>query len=281
MVTRLHCRLSDKSGCEVIIEITGFHFERVFRQETNLQLNYKLVLPSMSRIGIDFVMESCYSSSGKMAVVELAASARQILGKKTRFLRRQGITPANLCGHNIESVALQIETVDLKHIITRVGKTSLIALKIAGEKNPKTVMLRDIQRSPRSGDLLHVDLYQIKMKEKIKLEIPLQLVGEPFAVKQHKGMLLHNLNSVEVECLPSDLVDSFEINISGLEEVDQAILVQDIQIPAGITVLTDVEKLVVKIIPMKVEVEAEVEEEAPVSEAEEQEKIGEAVEDGG
>ncbi|MFC1993752.1 50S ribosomal protein L25 [Chloroflexota bacterium] len=213
-----------------------------------------------------------------MAVVELAASARQILGKKTRFLRRQGITPANLCGHNIKSVALQIETVDLKHIVTRVGKTSLIALKIAGEKNPKTVMLRDIQRSPRSGDLLHVDLYQVKMKEKIKLEIPLHLVGEPFAVKQHKGMLLHNLSSVEVECLPSDLVDNFEIDISGLEEVGQAILVQDMQVPAGITVLTDAEKLVVKIIPLKVE--AEVEEEAPVSEAEEQEKIEEAVDDG-
>ncbi|MFC1926533.1 50S ribosomal protein L25, partial [Chloroflexota bacterium] len=177
-----------------------------------------------------------------MAAVELKASARQILGKKTRFLRRQGITPANLYGHSIESIALQIETLDLKNILHSVGKTSLITLKIAGDKSPKTVMVRDIQRSPCSGDLLHVDLYQVRMKEKIKLEIPLHLVGEPPAVRQKKGILLQNLNTVEVECLPSDLIDHIEVDLSGLEEVDQVLLVKDLPVPASIAVLADPEQ---------------------------------------
>lgn len=202
--------------------------------------------------------------------VELSASTRQLLGKKVRFLRRQGITPANLYGHGLKSTALQIETLHLKHVLAQAGKTGLIAFKVDDETQPKTVMVRDVQRDPRNGELLHVDLYQVRMDEKIRLEIPLRFIGEAPAVKSSGGILLQNLNSLEVECLASALSASIEVDLSSLAEIDQALHVRDIPVPEMVTVLTDPEQLVVKIMPSRVDVAGEVP--AAKAEVEEMEK---------
>ncbi len=97
-----------------------------------------------------------------MEKLELETTTREILGKKVRFLRRRGITPANLYGHDVPSTALQIETKPLQRILTQAGETALIALKIAGSKRPRHTLVRGIQRNPVTGDLLHVDFYQVK-----------------------------------------------------------------------------------------------------------------------
>ena len=199
-----------------------------------------------------------------MDQVELLAASRDILGKKVRFLRRQGITPTNLYGHNIKSTALQIETSLLKRALAQAGKSSLIALKVDGAKRPKMVIIRNIQRDPRSSELLHVDLYQVKMAEKLRLEVPLLFVGEAPAIKEQGGILVQSLNSLEVECLPSDMPHNIEVDLSGLAEIDQALQVKDLPVDDNVTILTDPEKMVVQIARSRVEVVEEV----PVAKAE-------------
>jgi len=195
------------------------------------------------------------SAWGEMDQIELVAVSRDILGKKVRFLRRQGLIPANLYGHNVESTALQIETSQLKHTLTKAGKSSLIALKVDGTKGPKMVIVRDVQREPLSGELLHVDLYQVKMEEKIKLEVPLLFVGEAPAIKERGGILVQNMSSLEVECLPADMPHNIEVDLSVLEEIDQAVHVKDLRADEGVTILTDPDQAIVQIARSRVEVE--------------------------
>ena len=197
-----------------------------------------------------------------MNQIELLASSRDILGKKVRFLRRQGLTPANMYGHNIKSTALQIETSQLKHAVAQAGKSSLIALKVDGAKSPQMVIVRDIQREPLSGQLIHVDLYQVKMEENIKVEVPLSFVGEAPAIKEHGGILIQNMNSLEIECLPANIPHSIELDLSGLTELDQSLHVKDIPVAGTITVLTDPETAVVQIARSRAEAVEEEKEEA-------------------
>jgi len=190
-----------------------------------------------------------------MDQIELAATTRDVLGKKVRFLRREGITPANLYGHNVKSTALQIDTIELKHTLSKAGKSSLVALKVDDGKKPKMVIVREIQREPLTGDLLHVDLYQVKMAEKIKLEVPLVFIGEAPAIKDRGGILVQNMDFVEVECLPANMPHNIEVDLSVLREIDQAIHVRELKLAEGVTILTDPEQSIVQIARSKVEVE--------------------------
>ncbi len=115
--------------------------------------------------------------------MELSAKPREILGKKVRFLRRQGLTPVNLFGHNVEPVVLQCDTAQLKHVLVRTGKTKLISLMIDKAKKPRNVMVREVQREPQTGELLHVDFYQVSMEEKVRVELPIVTIGEAPALK--------------------------------------------------------------------------------------------------
>lgn len=201
----------------------------------------------------------------------LTAEKRDVLGKRNRFLRRQGITPAHLFGHNIESQALQCDTVELKRIIAHAGATRLINLRITGEKRPKGVFIREIQRDVISKQLLHVDFYQVKMGEKMEVEVPVILVGEAPAMKAKGRMLAHSITSLHIECLPNKVPPQIEVDISILEEIEQAIHVKDIVLDPDITVHTDPEQLVVKVAEAVVkveEVEEVVEEEEAAAEAE-------------
>ena len=105
-----------------------------------------------------------------MEELKLSATSRDILGKKVRFLRRQGITPTHLFGHSLKSQALQCDTANLQHTINQAGTTRLVRLEIEGDKRPRTVFIRKIQRDEITGQLLHVDFYQIRKTEKIKAE---------------------------------------------------------------------------------------------------------------
>ena len=203
----------------------------------------------------------------------LKAANRDVLGKKTRFLRRQGITPAHLFGHNIESIALQCDTAQLRHIIAQAGMTRVISLKVEDEKQPKSVFIREIQRDAVNRQLLHVDFYQVRKGEKIKMDVPIVLVGEAPAMKTKGRMLAHGITSLSIECLPDSLPSQVEVDVSVLEEVEQPIHVRDIVLDPAITVHDDPDLLVVKVSEalMKVEeevveVEAVVEAEAPAEE---------------
>lgn len=200
----------------------------------------------------------------------LPVSKRNILGKKTRFLRRQGITPTHLFGHGLESVPLQCDTARLQRIIAQAGTTRLIALEIEGDKQPRSVFIREIQRNVCTGELLHVDFYQVRKKERIKADVPIVLVGEAPALKEKGRSLIHGITTLSVECLPDRLPPQIEVDLSPLGEVEQALYVTDIALSPDITVITDSGQMVVKVSEAYVEkveeVVTEVEAEAPTEE---------------
>jgi len=208
-----------------------------------------------------------------VADLRLKATHRMVLGKKTRFLRRQRITPAHLYGRGVSSVALQCDTDELVNLVAHAGKTRLINLEVDGEK-PKSVFVREIQRDVITRELLHIDFYQVKRTEKIAVDVPIVLVGEAPALKFKGRMLVHGINSLSVECLPTNVPPQIDIDITQLEEVEQAIHVKDIVLDPEITVHADPEQLVVKI--SKVMVKEEVEEVPEVEEEALAEEEGEA-----
>jgi len=182
-----------------------------------------------------------------MKQIELRTTSREILGKKVRFLRRQGIIPLHLFGHNVESIALQCDEAQLKRVLAQAGKTRLISLKLDKGKRPRNVVVREIQRDMRTDGLLHVDLYQIKITEKIRVEVPVVVVGEAPALKSKENMLLKELNSLTVECLPNEIPANVKVDLSSLTERDQAIRVENVILGKEVAILNDPELVVVKI----------------------------------
>ncbi len=198
-----------------------------------------------------------------MEQIELQVTARETLGKKVRFLRRQGITPVHLFGHDIESLALQCDTAQLQQVLAQAGKTRLVSLQLDKGKKPRSVLIREIQREPLTRELLHVDLYQVRTAEKTRVDVPIVLVGEAPALKSKENMVAQELNSLTVECLPTEIPAGVEVDVSSLTEVGQAIRVKDITLGEGVTVLNDPDLMVVKISFRRIEevVEEVVEEE--------------------
>ena len=182
-----------------------------------------------------------------MKQIELRATSREILGKKVRFLRRQGIIPLHLFGHSVESIALQCDEAQLKRVLAQAGKTRLISLKLDKGKKPRNVVVREVQRDMRTDGLLHVDLYQIKMTEKIKVAVPVVTVGEAPALKSKENIVLQELNSLTVECLPDEIPASVKVDLSSLAERAQVIRVEDVILNKDITVLNAPELVVIRI----------------------------------
>ncbi len=194
-----------------------------------------------------------------MDKIDLEVTNREILGKRVKHLRRQGITPVHLFGHGIKSLALQCGTGELERVLAQAGHTGLIGLKLDKEKKPRPVVIREFDRDWRRGKLLHVDFYQVKMEEKIRLEVPVVLVGEAPALKSKDNMLGHELGTLTVECFPAKIPASVEVDISSFTEPGQAIRVKDIELDKDIAALNDPELVVVKISAQLVEkVEEEV-----------------------
>jgi large subunit ribosomal protein L25 len=213
-----------------------------------------------------------------MTELKIEASKREVLGKKTRFMRRQGITPTHLFGHGIKSIPLQCDTAELQRIIARAGMTRLITLEVEGYKEPRSVFIREIQREPVGGGLLHVDFYQVKRTEKIRAEVPLVLIGEAPAMKEKGRTLTHSLTNLSVESLPDKLPPQIEIDLSPLVEVEDAIFVRDLVLSPDVTVITDPDQMVVRVSEARVveEVAAEaVPAEEVAAEAEEAKEAGE------
>jgi large subunit ribosomal protein L25 len=199
--------------------------------------------------------------------IKLDANPRTVTGKKVRFLRRSGTIPVNVFGHNVASQALEVEENTLERTLARAGLNALITLSVTGTPEARPVLIRGYQRKATTGKLLHVDLYQVSMTEKLRTQVPLVVVGIAPGVSLG-GVLLKNLDAVDIECLPGDLVSAIEVDVSTLSDIGQSIQVSDLRVGSAITILTQPETVVVKIMaPEKEEVEEVAAEAAPVAEA--------------
>jgi large subunit ribosomal protein L25 len=205
--------------------------------------------------------------------VQLTAQPRTVLGKKTRFLRREGWTPANLTGRGKEPTAIQLQTREIEHVLTHVPRTALLALKVEGGRE-ETVLIRAVDRKPTNDELYHVELFGVAMDEKLLANIPLVLVGDAPAAATYNASILRSIDTLPVECLPGDLPNNIEVDLSRLIEVDDAIYVRDLVLPRGVVTTAPEDELVAKAAAPAVVVEEEGEEAAEAEAAE----AGEAAE---
>jgi len=199
-----------------------------------------------------------------MEQVELKTQKREVLGKKVKSLRREGLIPAVLYGHETASVPLQVEERELNRVLAQAGGHRLIALKVGRSRKRQMALAREVQWDVISGKPLHVDFYAVVMTEKITTAVPLVLVGEAPAAERVGAMVLQGLDEVEIECLPGDLIEAIEVDLSGLEEIDQAIFVKDLPVPPTVEILTDTEETVARVTWAAAEVEEE-EEVVPIT----------------
>jgi large subunit ribosomal protein L25 len=199
-----------------------------------------------------------------MDQIELKTEPRSLTGRHVKQLRAQGYVPAILYGRQVEATPIQIEDTLLHKVLAKAGGNTLIALQI-GKKKPVLTLAREIQRDVLRHNILHVDFYQVVMTEKIAAEVPLVLSGIAPAVENVGGILVHGLNTVEVQCLPGDLPSSIEVDLSPLVDFNDTVTVADLPVPPSVTILSDPESVVARIeAPRLVEEEEEVEEEVEV-----------------
>lgn len=177
-----------------------------------------------------------------MKTFTLEAKKRQILGKKTKALRQQGLVPAIIYGHKTKNTPLIVNKRAFRDIYQQSGSSALVDLKFDGQTHK--VLIHEPQTDPISGEPIHIDFYQVRMDQKIKTEVPLVFIGESKAVKELEGNLVSPKNEVEIECLPNELISEIKVDISALESFEDSIHVKDLKVPEAITILDDPEATV-------------------------------------
>ncbi len=236
-----------------------------------------------------------------MEQIPLSAQKRTVLGRKVKQLRKDGIIPAHVFGHKVKTVHVQVKAGEFHKVFEKAGETGIISLSVDslssgasakdGEKRP--VLIRNLQIHPVTDEPLHIDFYQVNLTEKVKVNVPLEIVGEAPAVEKKIGLLLTPVSEVEIEALPADLPENIEVDITKLSEIGSEIKVKDLKVERSkVEVLTDEELVVAQIgelVTKEMEaLEAEVEAEAAEAQAEaaeapaegEEKPEGEASEEG-
>jgi large subunit ribosomal protein L25 len=201
---------------------------------------------------------------------KLIAKERNIIGKEVKALRKEGLTPIVIYGGDRKPMPLEVDTHDFDLLYRKAGGNTIIAIDIEkadGTKEKKNVLIHRVDLHPVTNKILHADLLQIKMNEKITTTVPLKFVGDSVAVIEQSGSLLTPTDEIEIECFPADLPHEIEVDITSLVDFDAVIHVSDLKIPEGITVITDPEAVVAHVEAPRSEEELE-ELEEPVSEEE-------------
>ncbi|NOZ72500.1 MAG: 50S ribosomal protein L25 [Chloroflexi bacterium] len=180
----------------------------------------------------------------------LNVEPRTQVGRAVKHVRAEGLVPANLYGQGNPATAIQFKQIDLVRLMRQGAASQLIELHGLGKK-PKYVLLREVQRHPTRRTMLHVDFYEVQMDVVIRTEVPVHYTGESFAVKEG-AVLIHYLDTIEIECLPRAIPEAFQADLSKLETIDDVIKVSDLPIPEGVEVLQDPDSIVVSLtLPQK------------------------------
>jgi large subunit ribosomal protein L25 len=207
----------------------------------------------------------------------LEVSPRELVGKKSAILRREGLLPGIVYGYDVDQpLRVQVNRRDFERVYRRAGANSLIDLHVDSTRTIR-VFVHEVARHPVSHQLVHVDFTAVNLTEPITADIALVLVGEAPATKED-GVVLQTLDTLHVRALPTHLPSSLDVDISGLTEIGQSLHVSDLTVPADVEVLTDPEATIVHVSAVQAVPE---EEEAATEAAEaEAEETGEAAAEG-
>src|SRR5690348_15198047 len=175
----------------------------------------------------------------------LTAQKRDLVGRKVKNLRAQGSIPATVYGKKIPSVSVTVPLDAFVKVYAQAGETGLVELGVGSDVRP--VLVHTVQKDPVYGRVLHVEFYQVDLKEKVHANVPVEFIGEAAAVTTKTGVLLTLLDEIEVEALPTNLPEKLEVDVTKLAEVDQEVKVGDIIVPDGVTILTDKDQSIVRV----------------------------------
>ena len=181
-----------------------------------------------------------------MEQIPLLAQKRTVLGRKVKKLRAEGLIPAHVFGHKVKTEHIQVKSGDFSKVYDAAGETGIVDLAIDSQKKP--VLIRNVQVHPVTDEPLHIDFYQVNLAEKVKVNVPLEIIGEAPVVEKKIGLLLTPVSELEIEALPTDLPEKIEINVEKLENVGDEVKVKDLAVDRSkIEVLTDSELVVAQI----------------------------------
>lgn len=200
-----------------------------------------------------------------MDILNLEVERRTGKGKgAARRLRRNGRVPAVVYGIR-EPASLAVSPKELERVLaTRAGANVIVQLNVAGDaKGERPVLIKDLQRDPMKGRILHADFLEIRMDRKIGVSVPIVLRGEAPGIKQG-GVLSQLLRELEVECLPIAIPEEIAVDVSGVN-LNGVVHVRDIALPEGVDLMTDPEEPILTVAAPQEE-EKPVEEAAPVAE---------------
>jgi large subunit ribosomal protein L25 len=184
------------------------------------------------------------------APATLSATTRTEIGKGVAHLRKDGKVPAVVFGHGIESLPVTLDAHEFELLRRTIHSSSIVSLKIDG-KESRQVMVHGIHIDPRHRHLLHVDLFALKSGEEVTVEVPLRTTGEAYAATKLGGTLLHTVDRVRVRALPEKLPEGLEISVDSLVDFEAAIHMRDVVLPEGVTLLSDPDEIVAKVIPQR------------------------------
>ncbi len=192
-----------------------------------------------------------------------AVETRAVTGKAVKGLRREGTVPGNIYGRGLESVAVQLPWSRARGMLNAHGRNTLIEIQLDGG-NALPVVVRDIARHPVTGEVQHIDFFQVDLTRAIQADVPIHFTGEASAVATYGGVFVQVLDVVHVEALPNEMPEAIEVSVESLTELDQSLSVADIVTAPGVTILTSDDQAIAQIARPRVETEDE--EEVPEGE---------------
>ena len=189
-----------------------------------------------------------------MEKVVLKATKRDVVGKQVKALRREGKLPAVIYGRHNEPIAIALDAHSASLALSKVTSSSLVTLDVDGTEYP--ALVREKQRDYIKNRLLHVDFLAVSLKEKLRASVSLRFVGVSLAVKDYGAVFVHNLEQFHVECLPTDLPERIDVDISTLVRIGDGIRVGEVVVSDNIHVLDNPDTMVCVASAPKVEEEA-------------------------
>lgn len=188
----------------------------------------------------------------------LSVEDRTVQGKAVKHLRRDGMIPAVIHDHGQPSKVIMAPFADIWKAYQQAGKHHPLTLSLGSDKY--MTIIKDVDFDPKKQQLRHVVFNAIKQDEKVETEVPVHLVGEIPAEKASL-LVIRQLDHVVIEALPKDLIDSLEVDASGLTEIGDKVHVSDIVVPSGVTILTELEHPIATVEETKAQISEEAEEE--------------------